>query len=258
MRSIGAKNRSLLLPYKDKSIEMNCKNNDKLWFIMPFNKSNSDINKIIYNSFNNTNNLFNLTNNGLKSLSVGSSVNPSLSSIFVHYRNLASNNVNHFTKPCILINCKICEFLNISNFIKFNDKFSLPILNESDCNSIGCIYIIYCNLCNLFYIGETGLSLKSRLARHIYKIKKLIPFEGSSTEISNHFNLKGHDYRVHLRVFIFKSGILDKLTRLNLESELIHLYLITGNTVLNSKIMVNVNHFFTSWNLIQSLLFSVS
>ena len=120
------------------------------------------------------NNLFNLTDNGLKTISVGNSINPNLGSIFVHNRKSTLNNFNYFSKPCILINCKVCEFLYIRDSIKFNKDFCLPIQNESDCNSIGCIYIIYCNLCNCYYIGETGKSLKVRLKQHIYKIKTFI------------------------------------------------------------------------------------
>ena len=209
---------------------------------MILNKSN----KIVYNSFESINNLFNLTDNGLKTISVGNSINPNLGSIFVHNRKSTLNNFNYFSKPCILINCKVCEFLYIRDSIKFNKDFCLPIQNESDCNSIGCIYIIYCNLCNCYYIGETGKSLKVRLKQHIYKIKTFVPYEGAPTEISTHFNLNGHNYLNHLSVFIYKSEIMNKLTRLNLESELIHFYLLTGNKVLNSRLMSNITEFFTS------------
>jgi len=119
LRTIGSKSRNTLLPYKDSTTKLtSTTNRNKMWLIMPFNKSNIDINKLLYNSFNNINYLFKLTNNGLKPISVGNSINPSLGSIFVHNRKSASNNYNYFSKPCILINCKICEFVHIRKYIK--------------------------------------------------------------------------------------------------------------------------------------------
>lgn len=241
MRNVANKNRNDLLPYKNK-IDTNINSKD-FWFIVPFNKCDNNINPLIYNSFNDTNCIYDLNN---INISIGNSVNPNLGSLFIHKKSFKQINFNFCSKSCNLINCKYCNFMEETHIIKFNNNFCLPILNNSDCNSIGCVYIIFCNLCNVFYVGETGNSLNSRFYNHIYSIKKFLPFETKHNEIPYHFNLRGHNYLQHMRIYIFKSGITDKYQRLCMEAELIHIFLLTKNRVINSKLIHNIEHFFTS------------
>ena len=48
------------------------------------------------------------------------------------------------------------------SFFNFNYKFALPIMNNCNCKSSNCIYIIYCELCDVYYIGKTSLTLAAR------------------------------------------------------------------------------------------------
>jgi hypothetical protein len=60
VRRVSNLNRKTLLPYKKNKSLSNSKN--KNFFVMPFNNSNIDINRIIYNSFNSFINLYKLDN----------------------------------------------------------------------------------------------------------------------------------------------------------------------------------------------------
>ena len=54
-------------------------------------------------------------------------------------------------------------FLNINEYM-------LPVLSDSNCNSTGVIYIIFCEKCNVYYIGESERKANSRLKEHIKSI----------------------------------------------------------------------------------------
>jgi hypothetical protein len=85
--------------------------------------------------------------------------------------------------------------------------------------------------------------MEKRLDGHLSKIRCFIPFEKETSEIGFHFNLKGHNYLEHLKVFIFLSGINDDEERLDVESELIHLFLTFGCKIINAKIIKHVKRF---------------
>ena len=51
-----------------------------------------------------------------------------------------------------------------------------------------------------------------------------------------HFNQKDHDLRKNFGFFIFKTGIPDLNDRLNLENQLIHLFLILKIPILNDRV----------------------
>jgi len=131
--------------------------------------------------------------------------------------------------------------------INFNETFSLPILNNSNCKSKGCVYVLRCFLCDSIYVGETGLSFENRLRSHIYSIKDFIPLHKMSTEVAIHFNLKGHNFLNHLKSYIFVSNIFDNIKRKSIEAELIHLFLMFGYKIINSKLYNNFNHFCTKF-----------
>ena len=104
------------------------------------------------------------------------------------------------------------------------------------------VLIIFCKYCSAFYIGQS-IDLKDRIYNHIYKIKNFIPFETSNTCVSNHFNLKFHNYKFHFTFFIFRGNVNNFYERLNIESFLINLFLKLNLNVINDYIPNIKNRF---------------
>ena len=98
-------------------------------------------------------------------------------------------------------------------------------------------------MCNSYYIGETIQTFEKRLDAHRSNINCFRPYLKEKSEVAIHFNKKGHDFKSHLKVFLFASGIDYDQTRLNIESELIHLFLIFGCRVINSKLLHHIDRF---------------
>ncbi len=52
--------------------------------------------------------------------------------------------------------------------------------------------IINCTKFTTFYVGETQRKVSTRIREHLRDIKKFIPYIQFNSEVSFHFNLKGH------------------------------------------------------------------
>ena len=69
-----------------------------------------------------------------------------------------------------------------------------------NCTSSNCVYIIECELCKKFYIGETGREINKRIEEHL---KNIIQFNqnldqslinlNTKSETAIHFNYSGHE-----------------------------------------------------------------
>ena len=157
-----------------------------------------------------------------------------LSSILVHnfkYPYIKSSSFKH----CENLDCKTCLFSNFNEKVFLTKNFILPIPCDSDCESKNVIYIIYCSFCNTFYIGQSK-DIKKRIYKHLYDIKKFIPFNNNITSVSIHYNLKYHNFKNHFTFFIFKKDILNLDERLNRESFLINLCKKLGVKLMNDHI----------------------
>jgi hypothetical protein len=119
--------------------------------------------------------------------------------------------------------------------------FYFPILCNSSCTSENIIYIILCKFCNSIYVGQTGKSAKVRLSQHLNDIKRFIPFKDRNSCVATHFNIKGHNCKENLLFFIFKKDLEDK-NRLNLETQIIHLFVSIKVKLINDFIP-NLNVF---------------
>ena len=104
---------------------------------------------------------------------------------------------------------------------------------------------MYCIKCNSYYIGETSLILKKRLASHLYCIKKYIPFLNETSEVGEHFSRKNHDYNSDLKFFIFKNNVIDGVTRKSIETEIIQFFYKSGCTVINALVKRDFKSSFT-------------
>jgi len=241
-RNVFKLDRSSLLPYKAKNDSFK----DFFLIIMPFNRSNISLDRIIYNSFSNFNNVYKLKNVHFK---IVHSVNNNLRQIFVHNSKLSQIKCFFNCSNCSLESCRCCKFIENKNYLFFTENFSLPILSNSNCKSKNCVYIINCIYCNSFYIGETVQTMEKRLDGHISNIRCFIPYLKETSEVALHFNKKGHNFLNHLKVSIFISGITNDEFRLDIESELIHLFLTLGCKVINAKILRHIERFFSKINL---------
>ena len=133
-------------------------------------------------------------------------------------------------KNCTNSICNICKFSYKLSFLKNNTLF-LPFKSNSNCNSIGFIYIIICKKCNVFYIGESKRKVKDRLNEHIRNIKNfkinlnesLINI-ANKTEVAIHFNERGHDLESDLKFCIFECNINFDPYRKSIETDLINMF----------------------------------
>ena len=80
------------------------------------------------------------------------------------------------------------------------------------------------------------VNIKKRIYKHIYDIKKFIPFNDNVTSVSIHFNLKYHNFKNHFTFFIFKKDILNLDERLNRESSFINMCKKLGVKLMNDLI----------------------
>jgi hypothetical protein len=157
---------------------------------------------------------------------------PNLSSLFVHEFKLFKPKLYSY-KKCNVKTCSPCSYANTNAFIKLND-FILPIMNDSSCNSKNILYIINCKLCNCYYIGQS-MSAKGRLKSHVRAIR-LNRTTSNCVCVYQHFNSPHHNTLNYFTFYIFKTDIDSKFHRLNLESQLIHLFIKLGINLLNERI----------------------
>jgi len=226
--------RDTLIDYKDKNrnnIDTN-KGLKSIFFNFPFD---SNINSLAINkSFNTASN--ELSSNKAYSnhkLRVINHMQKNFSLLFVHSSPIVCC-PDFGYKKCYNNRCKICTNSNNASFIRLNDFF-LPMLCYSSCSTLNAIYIIKCNNCFSFYVGQTE-SIKTRLNTHFRGCFLNSPSLATNTTcVTEHFN-NGYCSLLNFSFFIFRSNIVNKYHRLNVETLLIHLFLDLGIKLINDKI----------------------
>ena len=154
--------RNTLIPYKVKKQNIDLDKN--ILFITPFDNAISDLNKKIVSSFN---------NNPTKTICVKpvNSIQTNLCSLLVHNRKI-DRKIKYCTKLCNLQNCKTCQFVNKQYYLKLGKNFILPFRSNSTCQSTSVVYIILCNKCRIFYIGESSKTVNTRISQNLNDIKR--------------------------------------------------------------------------------------
>ena len=221
--------KSSIIQYKERQINKNFI--DSIFFQMAFSMNFPNIKQILNTSWSNV----------VKSdsaldkfkLNIVNNMEPNISSLLVHNFKFQPF-INFKYSSCSSPYCKICSFSCQYKYI-FLNNFYFPILSNSSCNSEKVIYIILCKCCNSIYVGQTSKSAKIRLNQHLNDIKRFIPFKERNSCVATHFNLKGHNYKKNFVFFIFKKDLEDQI-RLNLETQIIHLFLRIKVKVLNDYI----------------------
>ena len=110
-------------------------------------------------------------------------------------------------------------------------------MNNATCISRNIIYIIICNRCSLFYVGESSKSLKERTSQHINHIINFIPYKKyENKEVARHFRSKKHKI-TDFKICVFKTEIENDEIRKNIEQDLINRL----NTKLDALIKLHLN-----------------
>jgi hypothetical protein len=175
-----------------------------------------------------------------KEIKLVNKMETNLNSFLIHNFPLKKQFNTNFHK-CIKENCKICYFGNFNLYLKLTNNFLLPILDNSTCSSLNVIYILSCNRCPTFYIGQTT-NFKRRLQVHINSIKNN-KTTSNCTTVMNHFNTMNHDLD-DITFTIFNVNTEPLMKRLNLETQLIHLFKNLNVNLLNEKIPDKNYHVF--------------
>jgi hypothetical protein len=208
--------RSILLPYKEKNNNIDFSKNIPFFFI--FNCNFSNFNNILFNSYKDICKQFPILNNF--SLKLINNIDINLQNNLVHNFNFSFPSIKK-TSKCN--NCRICNFIYKSSFIKLKNNHNLYMLSNGNCNSSNLIYIIICMKCNIFYIGETSNTLCKRISDHLDDIINFIPFEvNTNKEVAFHFNLKPHNYLYDFKCLLFRDNFSDDLNRKSAELDLVN------------------------------------
>ncbi len=232
-RMVRNLDRDKIIPYKKK--QNNSDYFEKLFFKLPFNFNYLNVEKFFHNYNKDSISFSSFFNN--YSLKLIYNMNSNLSKLFIH--NFPVNKPISFKYTiCSKRSCNYCFLANTNSYIKLNN-FYLPSMSNSDCKAINIIYIIYCSKCLYYYIGQTK-NFKKRFNKHkqnILKKENVINEEiNDGKNLVEHFNLKDHCYKKHVKFFIYKTNVSDLSDRLNIENQLIHLFLKLNILILNEKI----------------------
>ena len=110
------------------------------------------------------------------------------------------------------------------------------MLSHTSCNSLFVIYIIKCNACNSYYIGQTE-SLNRRLNTHIRSCSlNLCSLSTQCTGVVKHFNSNNVCAMNQFSFSVFHANIVNKFERLNVETQLIHLLIDLDIKILNDLV----------------------
>ncbi len=226
--------RNSVIPYKKKeNIQHQAQVNNTLFFKLPFDKSVKQDSLAL---------AFNTASNQLRSTVIFKDTNVRIvnnmqfnfASLFVHKKQLELYKRLYYTK-CFSKNCIICKYSNTNIYLRLFEFF-LPCLRNVSCKSVSAIYIIICSSCNAFYIGQTE-NLYRRISTHIRCCKLNLVSESSvSSKLIKHFNNDVLCSFQNFSFFVFRDNIANKFARLNLETQLIHLFIDLGMKVLNDLI----------------------
>jgi len=117
------------------------------------------------------------------------SINCNIRDILIHGKKFSNYN-NYKTKACVNTKCRICVFINSIKIIKFKNGLELPLLCTADCNTMNCIYILHCEICDTYYIGQTN-NFKNRFPNHTSTIRNYC-YNKCDCEVAKHYNQKDH------------------------------------------------------------------
>ena len=224
-----------LLNYKSKNNKL--MQNKALFFGINYTKSFENNKTLVLSTFNEIKQ--DVTWLRDYKLKIFNYMSPNLTSIFIHNTRISLGN---HTFKCNCDKCETCEYISTNSYIFLKNGFIVPIMSNSNCKTKNVVYIIRCKLCELFYIGETSRCLSKRFNEHLNSIKKFKPYTNKTTEVGYHFNLKRHNYRNDLQLYVFKNKLNLKEFRRAIETDLINLFNHFNPPIINAIIPSNIKH----------------
>ncbi len=164
-----------------------------------------------------------------------------IGSLLIHNAKQPDYNKMYKITKCKKSNCKIFKY-STSNYYLKDKQFILPMMNHSNCNSEGIVYIIKFNRCAMYHIGESKWKAKLRINEYLNNIKrfqnnldiKLAKLD-STTETATHFNTNGHEFEKDFKFYLFINNLYDS-KKYSTETDLINLFLKLKIPILNKKI----------------------
>lgn len=246
---IGRIDRKELIDYKVKNT-IKPKDNNKKLFLFKLQYTNQfDLKSLLLNSFKEV-----LKDDKFSEIKLYQfyTVNNNIRDLLIHRKKFCNYKYNN-TSKCLNISCKTCTFINTIDKIEFNNGIVLPLISSSNCNAKDCIYILYCEICDSYYVGQSK-DFKRRFPNHLSTIKNY-QFNKSDCELAKHFNQLDHIniFDTKLKWTIFASKIINFKLRLSTEQEIIRLFKDCGNKIINEKIFnKSIRSFYTQLKLLET------
>jgi hypothetical protein len=246
---IGRIDRKELIDYKVKNT-IKPKDNNKKLFLFKLQYTNQfDLKSLLLNSSKEV-----LKDDKFSEIKLYQfyTVNNNIRDLLIHRKKFCNYKYNN-TSKCLNISCKTCTFINTIDKIEFNNGIVLPLISSSNCNAKDCIYILYCEICDSYYVGQSK-DFKRRFPNHLSTIKNY-QFNKSDCELAKHFNQLDHIniFDTKLKWTIFASKIINFKLRLSTEQEIIRLFKDCGNKIINEKIFnKSIRSFYTQLKLLET------
>ena len=113
-------------------------------------------------------------------------------------------------KKCPDKRCKCCNHLQEKNKFGIKNKIH-DVKNGGSCDTENIIYGLRCRICDMWYVGESSLKLRSRLNGHrasVVRLQagKILNTQMNDTGAAEHFVKEGHEFDRDLEVYLLESG----------------------------------------------------
>ena len=116
--------------------------------------------------------------------------------------------------------CKCCDnIIEATSFTFPNSNIKHEMRANMNCNTKNCIYALFCNSCQLFYIGETSTEIRSRVTVHRQQIETI---SHVSLHVSKHIAQCARSLYPKFKILpIYKMKTDSKHDRLKMEEHFI-------------------------------------
>jgi hypothetical protein len=148
---------------------------------------------------------------------------------------LSQRQIMNSRKRCQLEKCSICYLSRDDTFIDLN-RFPLCVSKSASlsCQTTCCVYILYCNLCCAYYIGQTNNF--QGLISNFLKQEKVNDLTNEKIRkfLTSHFRTNNHNIMKNLTFWIYKEfDASSSMASLACQSFLVHLFTKLNVNILN-------------------------
>ena len=115
----------------------------------------------------------------------------------VHAKLKTTQQIARGTVKCQNRRCDVCNYLSLGNkFTSHVTGKTYSVNYNLDCNSKNVIYLLFCKVCGVQYVGSTMTKFRFRFNNHKSRLKrheKLGEIQKEKDDVINrHFSLEGH------------------------------------------------------------------